>query len=88
MTRFTFTLSACIATFALGTALPAFAKADSEEPVVEHYTYATTLDVAHVVSVDPVPNVCQAVPVRMTYDDSQGQRHVMEYEVMGNGCTD
>jgi hypothetical protein len=88
MTRFTFILSACTATLALGTTLPVLAEAASEQPVVEHYTYSTQLDIAHVVSVDPVPNVCQAVPVRMTYDDSQGKRHVMEYEVMGNGCTD
>jgi hypothetical protein len=34
-----------------------------------------------------VPNVCAVVPMRMTYLDSQGQQHVMAYQVMGNGCS-
>jgi hypothetical protein len=27
------------------------------------------------------------VPARLTYEDSNGQRHVLQYQVMGNGCT-
>ncbi|HEY0288770.1 MAG TPA: DUF2790 domain-containing protein [Pseudomonas sp.] len=27
-------------------------------------------------------------PVQMTYLDHQGQEHIMQYNVMGNGCAD
>jgi hypothetical protein len=50
-------------------------------------TYSTHLDIAKVISVDEVPNVCSVVPQHMTYEDSQGKRHVLEYQVMGNGCS-
>lgn len=56
-------------------------------PPVEEYTYATHLDIAKVVSMSEIPNVCQVVPARMTYEDSKGVEHVLEYRVMGNGCT-
>jgi hypothetical protein len=34
-----------------------------------------------------VPNVCEVVPVKMEYDDSKGQRHILRYSMMGNGCS-
>jgi hypothetical protein len=33
------------------------------------------------------PEVCEVVPVKMEYEDSQGQRHILNYHVMGNGCS-
>lgn len=57
------------------------------QPVVEHYTYATDLDIAKVISVSPAADVCEVVPAQMTYEDHQGQRHILEYRVMGNGCS-
>ncbi|MBH3405787.1 DUF2790 domain-containing protein [Pseudomonas glycinae] len=54
---------------------------------VEPYRYSQDLDIAHVVAISETPNVCDVVPVQMTYDDSKGNRHVMEYHVMGSGCT-
>ena len=54
---------------------------------VEQYRYGMNLDIARVVAVDAIPAVCEVVPARMTYDDSDGKRHVLEYRVMGNGCT-
>lgn len=54
---------------------------------VESYRYYQDLDIAHVVAISEIPNVCDVVPVQMTYDDSKGDRHVMEYHVMGSGCT-
>ncbi|AJQ46222.1 MULTISPECIES: DUF2790 domain-containing protein [Pseudomonas] len=54
---------------------------------VEPYRYAQHLDIAHVVAVTPVPNVCDVVPMQLTYDDSKGDRHIMEYRVIGNGCS-
>jgi hypothetical protein len=56
-------------------------------PPAEEYTYATHLDIAKVVSMSEIPNICQVVPARMTYEDSKGVEHVLEYRVMGNGCS-
>lgn len=58
------------------------------QPAVEQYTYSSHPDIAKVVHQDPIPNVCGVVPIHMTYLDHQGQQHVMEYSVMGNGCHD
>lgn len=54
---------------------------------VEPYSYSQHLDIAHVVSRTQTPSVCEVVPVQLTYDDSTGARHTMEYLVIGNGCT-
>ncbi|WP_295475884.1 DUF2790 domain-containing protein [uncultured Pseudomonas sp.] len=59
---------------------------DSAIPAVETYTYGSHPDIARVISISPTPNVCKVVPVRMTYEDSHGQRHVMSYQIMANGC--
>ena len=58
-----------------------------QQPAVEHYTYATDLDIAKVISVSPAADVCEVVPAQMIYEDHQGQRHILEYRVMGNGCS-
>ena len=65
----------------------ASAAAQPQSPAVEQYTYGMKLDVAHVISTTDISNVCGVVPAQMTYEDSQGQRHTVEYQVMGNGCT-
>ena len=62
------------------------AKVNQQQARVEQYTYSSHPDIAKVVSVSDVPNVCSVVPARMTYLDSQGQQHVMAYQVMGSGC--
>lgn len=54
---------------------------------VEHYRYSQHLDIARVVSTSEIPNGCDVVPARMTYEDSQGRRHILEYLVMGNSCS-
>ncbi|SCW73002.1 MULTISPECIES: DUF2790 domain-containing protein [unclassified Pseudomonas] len=54
---------------------------------VEPYRYSQNLDIAHIVAMTPIPNICDVVPVRMTYDDSKGDRHIMECQVIGTGCT-
>ncbi|WP_416426477.1 DUF2790 domain-containing protein [Pseudomonas sp. App30] len=53
---------------------------------VQEYTYGTHLDIAKVVSMTSIPDVCEVVPAKMTYLDHQGERHTIEYRVMGNGC--
>lgn len=58
----------------------------AEQPKVEQYTYETKLDIAKVISIEEPGNVCEVVPVHMVYEDHQGQRHVVEYSVMGKGC--
>ncbi|MNI65603.1 hypothetical protein D3C73_1211170 [compost metagenome] len=61
--------------------------APTKQAAVELYQYSQTLDIARVISSTETPNVCGVVPVQMTYDDSKGIRHIMEYRVMGTGCT-
>lgn len=69
-----------------GAAMAGEAK-DAEQIPVEQYSYSQHLDIARVISMSEVPNVCEVVPARMTYEDSKGQKHVLEYRVMGNGCS-
>lgn len=59
----------------------------ADQPAVEQYSYSSHLDIAKVLHQDPIPSVCGVVPVQMTYLDHQGQQHIMQYSVMGNGCT-
>ncbi|CAG8867787.1 hypothetical protein PS627_02606 [Pseudomonas fluorescens] len=59
----------------------------AEQIPVEQYNYSQHLDIARVISMSEVPNVCEVVPARMTYEDSKGQKHILEYRVMGNGCS-
>jgi hypothetical protein len=65
----------------------AFAQEAPATSEVVHYTYGMHLDIAHVVKVTTAANVCAPTPVQMTYKDSQGGVHVLEYDVMGEGCT-
>ena len=58
-----------------------------QQPVTEQYSYGTKLDIARVISLSTIPDVCEVVPATMTYEDSQGQRHTVEYQVMGDGCS-
>ncbi|WP_433886430.1 DUF2790 domain-containing protein [Pseudomonas vranovensis] len=73
-------------------AVSSFALADeintaAAQPVVEQYDYSTNLDIAKVISLSTIPNVCEVVPATMTYEDHQGQRHTIEYRAMGDGCS-
>lgn len=63
------------------------APVQDQQVTVEQYNYSTHLDVAKVISQTEVADVCGVVPMRMTYDDSQGKRHILAYEVMGSGCS-
>lgn len=79
-------LSSLCATAALADEAPT-ELAGQKAPIVEDYTYSTKLDVAKVLSMSTIPEVCEVVPVKMEYEDSQGQRHILNYKVMGNGCS-
>lgn len=63
------------------------APAQDQQVPIEQYNYSTHLDVAKVISQTEVADVCGVVPMRMTYEDSQGKRHILAYEVMGSGCS-
>lgn len=52
-------------------------------PEVQVYRYGMPLDIAKVVSVTPAIRSCNAVPSRMTYEDSTGKLNTIEYQVMG-----
>ena len=79
-------LSSLCATAALADEAPT-ELASHNAPIVEDYSYSTHLDVAKVLSMSSIPEVCEVVPVKMEYEDSQGQRHILQYQVMGNGCS-
>ncbi|CRM63700.1 hypothetical protein H097_18659 [Pseudomonas sp. FH4] len=79
-------LASLCATAALADEIPTDVASQSTA-IVEEYTYTTDLDIAKVVSMSSIPNVCEVVPARMEYEDHQGQRHILNYKVMGNGCS-
>lgn len=74
---------ASVCTFALADEV----KTAAAQPVLEQYDYSTNLDIAKVISLSTLPNVCEVVPATMTYEDHQGQRHTIEYRAMGDGCS-
>lgn len=57
------------------------------EGEVKQYSYGMELDIQRVLEHGAVPDVCGAVPTRMTYENHQGERQTVEYLVMGNGCS-
>ena len=65
---------------------PASSATTTKAPV-ETYTYDTHLDIKHVISVSDVGDECGPVPAQMTYEDSRGQQHVLQCQVMGTGCS-
>ncbi|WP_223487114.1 DUF2790 domain-containing protein [Pseudomonas sp. A-RE-19] len=54
---------------------------------VETYTYETKLDIKKVINVTDIADQCGPVPAQMTYEDSHGQQHILQYQVMGTGCS-
>ncbi|MFJ4192767.1 DUF2790 domain-containing protein [Pseudomonas sp. NPDC089534] len=62
------------------------AQAQADEEAVA-YRYGMALDIAQVVSVTPVADICGVVPVEMTYLDSNGEKHILQYSEFGTGCS-
>ena len=62
------------------------AQAQADEEAVA-YRYGMQLDIAQVVSITPVADVCGVVPVEMTYLDSDGAQHILQYSEFGTGCS-
>ncbi len=71
---------------ALLAGLAAQAQAQADEEAVA-YRYGMQLDIAKVVSITPVADICGVVPVEMTYLDSQGAKHILQYSEFGTGCS-
>lgn len=65
---------------------PVIGKDAQEQPAVKEYVYGMKLDIARVVSIKTDNPLCTVGPAWMTYEDSQGERHVLEYRRMGDGC--
>ncbi|MFJ3486763.1 DUF2790 domain-containing protein [Pseudomonas sp. NPDC090202] len=67
---------------------PVFAESSATaQAPVETYNYAMKLDIAKVIAVTDISDRCGPAPVQMTYQDSKGQQHVVEYQAMGTDCT-
>ncbi|MCP1495564.1 hypothetical protein J2Y86_000271 [Pseudomonas migulae] len=62
------------------------AQVQAEDEVVA-YRYGMDLDIAQVLAITPVADVCGAAPVEMTYLDSKGAKHVLQYSEFGTGCS-
>jgi hypothetical protein len=54
---------------------------------VETYAYGMKLDIQKVIATSDTGEQCGPVPVQMTYEDSHGQQHVLQYQIMGTGCS-
>ncbi|AWM91687.1 DUF2790 domain-containing protein [Pseudomonas sp. 31-12] len=62
------------------------AQAQAQDAAVA-YQYGMNLDIAHVVAITPAADVCGVVPVEMTYLDSKGATHILQYSEFGTGCS-
>jgi Protein of unknown function (DUF2790) len=62
-----------------------FAAQAAETTPVEHYRYDTPPDIAHVISQTTPDEYKDVAPVQLTYLDSAGVKHIMEYDVVGTG---
>lgn len=66
--------------------LAAQAQAQAQDGAVA-YQYGMDLDIAQVVHITPVADVCGPTPVEMTYLDSKGVTHILQYSEFGSGCS-
>jgi hypothetical protein len=73
----------------LNTAMAAGSGTASDAAVtkVDHYKYGSHLDISKVLSVATPAMSCGVVPGQMIYLDSTGSKHELDYQVMGDGCT-
>ena len=46
------------------------------------------LDVSKTISITDTSKACGVVPVEWIYEDSQGQRQIAVYSILGYGCGD
>ena len=61
-------------------------KTGKTKPEIVHYEYGMNLDILKVVSVTQANKTCNVAPSRMTYEDSAGRLHTLEYRALGTNC--
>lgn len=84
MSKYIYALLGSLLISSAAFATPAVSTQNQPEP----YKYGDKMDVAKVISMSKIPNdLCEAVPATMTYLDSKGVQHTMEYQVLADGCT-
>lgn len=71
----------------LTASLSAYAQQAAVSPDVVSYAYGMHLDIAKVVNITPAADVCGPTPVQMTYRDSRGETHILDYSVFGTSCS-
>lgn len=81
------TLIALAGATAQASALERPANPEARQIPVTNYVYGMKLDIQKIIATSPIAEECAAVPVQMTYEDSKGQRHILQYKVMGTGCS-
>jgi hypothetical protein len=57
-----------------------------DQPPIKTYVYGMKLDIARVISIKTDNPTCTVGPAWMTFEDSRGERHILEYRRMGDGC--
>lgn len=77
-----------IAGLSLTAALSAHAEESSVPAHAVTYTYGMHLDIAHVLRISSAADTCGPTPAEMTYRDSKGEIHVLQYSLYGTGCSD
>ncbi|WKN23610.1 DUF2790 domain-containing protein [Azotobacter vinelandii] len=64
----------------------------AQTPEVEPYKYGMNLDIADFIKIEylrPEPTYCGPIPAQISYKDSKGELHVVEYLYPDtSGCTD
>lgn len=74
-------------TLSLTASLSAYAQPPAAAPQATPYVYGMHLDIANVIDITQAADICGPVPVQMTYKDSHGDTRILEYSVIGRGCT-
>ncbi|MGV8920699.1 MAG: DUF2790 domain-containing protein [Pseudomonas sp.] len=69
------------------TALAAQANESAPAAAVAHYQYGMSLDIAQVVSQTEEQDVNGITPVQLTYKDSRGVQHTVEYNTVSVGTS-
>lgn len=72
-------LAICVLSFA---AISAQAAEKTTVQTQEHYEYGMKLDIAKVVGQSEGVEVNGIIPMQLTYQDSRGAVHVMQYDVL------
>lgn len=70
----------------IATSLLFSAQVAAQEVIV--YQYGMKLDIERVISITDTSHICGVTPSVMTYADSEGHVHRLQYQVYGGGCSD